>query len=293
MKILDLPRAKLYPPQHRCIYCDSTGSPLTLEHIIPYALQGDLELPEAVCTECQKPTWWAEQTCLHEMFLAARTHLDVRTRNPKARPTLLPMGVFDGSPGDSPPENMAQANFRWSELPIDAHPGAIILPIIPRASVLAPRSDDGNLVIQGMQTRILRPTPRAPDGQRHMVLQPFNPEAFARMLTKIAHGLAVAELGSATFAPLLPDFILRRRHDYAAVVGMTRFGRLKRGRLVHASLHLELGYIVARIQLFAQFGFAPYEIVVGRPVEVGPYLYSEIRPQDRCPAALPWMSTTS
>lgn len=269
-----LPRAKVYPPAGFCIYCGNTDPPLTLEHIVPYSLEGDLELPAASCPSCQKATWWAENTCIGEMFLAPRTHLRVRTRNPSRRPKTLPMGVYDTPPpGESPPIDMGSANFHWREMPIEDHPSTIILPQLPEAGIFSGKSYPGSMDVVGLQIHVLRPAPEPAPGESHGTFHPFTTEAFPRMLAKIAHGLAVAELGRDAFVPLLPDFILRRRRDYDNVMETTSFGRGTKDRLVYCSLLFDRGFIAVRIQIFAQFGFKPYQVIVGPPTAEG-YLYS-------------------
>lgn len=261
LKLLDLPKARRYEPQNACIYCGTTGQPLTLEHIIPYALEGDLELPAAVCQLCQKTTWWAENECLREMFLGARTHLRIRTRRKRQRPTTLPVGVFDGPP--ELPMDMRSSNFRWLELPVDQHPHAIMLPTLPHPGMLVDRVDGRGLTLTGTMMHLLRAPTHPGSGENHVVIQKLVPDAFARMLAKIGHGLAIAELGMNSLVPILPDFILRRRSDFSSVIGSSKFGRFGRTNLVEASLHLEQGFVVARIQLFAKFGFQAYEVVTG------------------------------
>jgi len=170
---------------------------------------------------------------------------------------------------------MQAANFRWKEIPTAEHAGAIALPILPPPGLLSGRKDPSDsLTIIGIQGQNLRSTPPAQHGEQTAVLQPFIPEAFCRMIAKIGHGMAVAELGTDAFIPLLPDYILRKRTDAGLVIGSASHGRVRRDRLVSASIHYARGFFVAHIQLFAQYGFNPYQAVIGTPVYPDRYLYS-------------------
>ncbi len=287
MLILTAPKAKTYDPSPCCIYCGTTDpeAPRSLEHIIPYALDGDLEYPDAVCPKCQKPTWWVEDTLLRGdegMFTAARIHLGVRTRNPKERPSSLQMGVTDPFVGGPP--NMEEVNFRWRRENISNHPGAIVLPILPPPGIYSNRMDPDLLVVpaENFQHRLLNDFPPSIFGERHMALTPIHVEAFPRLMAKMAHGLAVAELGFDAFEPLLPDYILRRRHDYARILGTAHAQIKPSDQLVTMALYRERGFFVARIQLFPQFNyFKPYTVVIGQPKDTDTHSISPQRKRDR------------
>lgn len=87
------------------------------------------------------------------------------------------------------------------------------------------------------------------------------------MLAKIAHSMAVAELGLAGFRPFLLDIIHGRAEDAHQFVG----GRLKaRPALPHRHEVLILGYeigettlVAAEVRLFADLGAPTYVVVVG------------------------------
>jgi hypothetical protein len=98
----------------------------------------------------------------------------------------------------------------------------------------------------------------------------FNATAFCRMLAKIAHGFASAELGLCNFEPLLPDLILGRTTKFHHLIGGP-------GRIADADtngghrLRLEVmrsavdgkHYHAVNIQLFAPLGAPEYYVLVG------------------------------
>jgi 5-methylcytosine-specific restriction endonuclease McrA len=188
MRIRDLPVARRYPAANRCIYCGSTEPPLTLEHIIPYALEGDLEFPQASCERCRIATSRAEQICLRAMLLGPRTQLGVRTRNPRNRPATLRIGEFDRSEDGSAPADMQAANFRWNDLPLAEHPTAVILPCMPEPGIFSGRTDAGDFPYVSLDTYPFQLPHPGPEGREQAVLVPFRPDAFAKMPWGRSHG---------------------------------------------------------------------------------------------------------
>ena len=75
-----------YGPVGHCIYCRSTDQ-LSNEHIVPPALNGNLELLKASCEECRKITSKFETRVLLGPMRVVRAIRNLRTRNPKKRPT--------------------------------------------------------------------------------------------------------------------------------------------------------------------------------------------------------------
>ena len=79
----------LYPRPGRCIYCGDDEAELFEEHIIPFALDGDLAIPEASCALCAQATSRAEGICFGNMFKSARVRFKTATR--RRRPKMLPV----------------------------------------------------------------------------------------------------------------------------------------------------------------------------------------------------------
>src|SRR5262245_45822408 len=71
-------RRHRYPPVGRCIYHDGGDrvGRLTLEHVIPEALGGMLELPDATCDACTKITGAMEGQNAGRLFRPIRRQLE-------------------------------------------------------------------------------------------------------------------------------------------------------------------------------------------------------------------------
>jgi hypothetical protein len=91
--------------------------------------------------------------------------------------------------------------------------------------------------------------------------------AFARLLAKVGHGVAVSGFGATGFTPYLRDLILGRTQEWAGVVGgeskiqppITGRHYVKLDGLVHAGRTL----LLCEIRLFAAFGSPTYLVVAG------------------------------
>jgi hypothetical protein len=91
---------------------------------------------------------------------------------------------------------------------------------------------------------------------------------FLRMLAKIAHGAAVAELGSDAFDPVLIDIILGRSSYCGHYVGSPWSWRTRKSETLHGvRLEIRNGWLVAFVQLFARYHAPWYYVVVGKPKE--------------------------
>src|SRR5579864_6376972 len=97
------PENHRYPPVGHCIYCGSFEGKLSSEHIIPFALSGNLILPRASCRACADKTKKIEELCTKErygMFFSIRARLGMKSRRGSTkRGTICTVVVGrDGTP---------------------------------------------------------------------------------------------------------------------------------------------------------------------------------------------------
>jgi hypothetical protein len=109
----------------------------------------------------------------------------------------------------------------------------------------------------------------APEGVR-MKFGTINILHFARMLAKIGHSYAVAELGLGGFRSLLTDIILGKSANAPDLVGGDGSGTpLPETELTLHDVYLQncerngIVYVLAAIRLFAFAGMPRYHVVVG------------------------------
>lgn len=98
-------------------------------------------------------------------------------------------------------------------------------------------------------------------------LSPGKPEAFCRMLAKIAHSYAEAELGRSLFTPILTKYIIGNPIDRLQWIGCydeipEPTAALHEIRIVQETIQ-ETNYLVIEIRLFACIGTPVHRILVG------------------------------
>jgi hypothetical protein len=239
----------------KCIYCGAARD-LTAEHIVPLALNGDFVLQEASCRKCAGITSAFENTLLHYSMVRARAVLGLRTRRKARRPKIAPMTL---DRGDGPVS---------LEIDLNDYPAMILLPILdPPRLGNAPSS----FRIGGVHTLVLRSfhevIPKL--GTSAVLVEPFKPLEFSRLLAKVGYGFAIAKFGLSTLTEVfVVKSILGDVDDLCNWVGEVG------GPLVNANpnnlhsitVNREEGQVVVYVRLFAMFGGPEYKVVVGRHI---------------------------
>ena len=257
----------------RCIYCGSTEPPLTREHVLPRGLGGNLSpeghtealvLQKATCGSCRKKTQKIEHDCLVPMMDPLRSRLGMKRKDRRSSKSTAFMEFPDGS------KETRLVN-------VDENLGAVAIPHFFDAGVLTGTRVKGNAPYD---VRGLMPLPVSPEllnkTTRVGVQITVNVISFAKMLAKIALGIAVMRLGPDGFHPLVQDFILcdpSEPVDYGYWVGGLRpeNGEPKTESLYSISLKCSRQapagiFHIVEIRLFAEFGGPTNYVVVGEPL---------------------------
>jgi hypothetical protein len=201
---------KRYHPIGRCIYGEGKEhrGKLTEEHIVPFGIAGDSTvLPASSCRSCAKITGKVEQRCLREMLGHFRIAIGSPTRRPKERPKNVEIKTGHFNKEATEVENVQTITIFPTEI--------IVLPMFtfPGAGLLESRSPAADVEFQ---LSLFRLENQLEDFSRKhgAILSPaLYPVEFVRMIAKIAHSYAVAELGPDGFRPYLLDLILGRIPD--------------------------------------------------------------------------------
>lgn len=258
-----LPSPTVYAPVGCCIYCGTTAGELTKEHIVPFGLGGNLILPKASCRDCATVTGGVEHFCLRPMLGPFRIRLALPTRRPEERPSALPIEFIrvDG--------RREQKTVGAQEVPLAcigfrlAAPG--LLRGLPPTETL-----EGELVVRHLEDETRKHL--SPEGQR-VKLGTINMLTFSRMLAKIGHSYAVANLGLGSFRPLLPDLILGKSSTAPYLVGGDASTQPPATEPVLHHVYLQncltrgVEYVLVAIRLFAFVGMPRYHVVVGETVK--------------------------
>ncbi len=253
---------RTYDPVDRCIYCGAeryaadSNRYLAEEHIIPFGLNGGLVLPRSSCRRCERVTGRDDSLVLKGALLGCRTILGLRTRNPKDRPKALPL--FDATTTPNRKVMVAIEDYPISILLLHLGPP----PALTGDVASAGRPTGTWCHFFRRDTAVLR----WKYGLKEFGTSSLDSWALSRVLAKIAHSYAVAELGLEGFSALLAEPIREQAdHIYNFVGGAQEY--------LPPSNHLhEIGfeptssehdYIVVRIRLFAFLGAPVYRVVVG------------------------------
>jgi hypothetical protein len=115
-------------------------------------------------------------------------------------------------------------------------------------------------------------------GKNGWVVGKFDAFSFARMLAKIGHSFAKAEMGAKTFAPIALDFMFGRTKNLSYIVGGSadidapssslHWLRLRD----HFDYSTKRRFLVSHIRLFACLGAPTYHVVVGETAWDSPTL---------------------
>lgn len=268
---IDPPR---YAAANRCIYCDAQvyssrpgdrEYPFGAEHIIAEGLGGNLEIPEASCRKCEDATGrFVEGDVLGRTLKALRVHLKLKKSGSGPAPKTLPIDA-----------TIEDERHNKMELPVEDYPVVFMMPVYPRPSFIADATS-GSRTMVGAKFVQLKYDQRT-------LFRKYRITGFAsphwdnlmltRMLAKIGHSLAAAELGLDKFKPLLCDLIRRGHFGAAKLVGGDPV--LSEGQPASVLHSVGLGYqrnagkiyVVAQIRLFAAHGGPVYLVVVGESLE--------------------------
>lgn len=247
-----------HDPVGRCIYCPRTMQ-LSKEHIIPSGLGGLEFLPKASCSKCAEKTGSDEQACLRSMLWDIRARLGMRSAyKHKDYPEKFPSHVI-GKDGQKlvhtiEPEHMPLA-FMLPKL----DPPGIVLGLKP--------SEEIEFHPWLWMEESMKGKWEALDGKGFFP-RPLQPLRFCRMLAKIAHAKAVAELKVDGFEHLLHRFIRRKNPHASYYVGCPAGPVPDAEPKTTHRLHLEeistsdgRTYLTANIRLFGMLGAPVYQVV--------------------------------
>ena len=255
--------AKLYQPLHRCAYCLSDME-LSTEHVISYGLGGELIFPKASCESCRQATSKVEDFILRKYLCA------LLSRNPAGRPNGYKLKLWkDGR--------------SWTQkVALSKHPGDVRFVMFDPPGRIAGRAVEQTThnirLVEGIIFPDAEGRLRAlgADGAEDKVA--VNAMKLARIIAKIGHAYAVAELGLDAFEETYVSHLVRAdASDWHYWIGSYDRGRVAQPATLHELKFLRRGQDLSTIvHLFVPYCVRDaYEVVVGR-----------LRPGFEIPAAL-------
>lgn len=256
-------KKRRYNPVGWCIYCGSAEGKLSDEHIIPLGLAGPWILPKASCQRCAKITSQVEQFCLRPMLGNFRLRMQFPTRHKKQRPDQLFLEFVD-----------AEGRKHFHPITADTLPLVCIGYRFHAPELLRGKQPsnqfEGALIARFVEQEIKQ---LAPSGKERLKFATVNDLTFSRMLAKIAHAYAMAELGAQAFRPLLPAIILGHSSQAPFLIGgdESPMSLEPQPSILH-HLYFQncrtggVFYTLVAVRLFACMGMPRYHVVVGETV---------------------------
>jgi hypothetical protein len=250
--------SKQYPQLGCCAYCSATTQ-LSKEHIIPFGLGGSLVFLESSCDDCRRATSRVEDFVLRRYLCALRSFLSLPSRKPNQRPDGYKLTLRRGS-------------REWTQkVTLAKHPGVIQFVMFDPPGRVAGRPRlQATFNVRLIEAKIF------PDAEHRLARLgadtavdrvTMNAMMLARMVAKIGHSFAVAELGLGVFEETYVRHLVQgEASDWNYWVG----GLDRRRAVAPAALH-ELKFLrrgddlSVIVHLFVPF--CPqhaYEVVVGR-----------------------------
>lgn len=249
-----------YPSKGACIYCGATDAPLKDEHIVPYSLGGQHVLRDASCGLCEDITKKFEERVARDLWGQARTSFNAPSRRKKQRSThietndtelershLIPAGEF---PGAFVFYKMGPCGLLRSLPPTEDISGSWELVVI----------DDEARRNRFFERHGYNPTHKF----RHV------PDAFGRMLSKIAYCQVLTALDLGDFNPLVLPYITGEKQNFSYLIG-SRDGVPEPNSGYRLSTCYSVGYddqmlLMAELRLYANTHAPTYDVIVGEVI---------------------------
>ena len=244
-----------------CMYCGSTATARTKEHVVPLALDGNIEVRRGSCEACQGKTQWFEGRVLRGELRNLRRASGFRSRSAHSRADArLPVTLVPHQGGISIDQSIDASDAPiLTSLPTFAAPGCTVerdgLGLVHTGWVTLHhgRDVDEFLAHSGAQEAHL-------DGGRH------HPVDLARMVAKIAYGYAftVGVLPILGGASNLADAFLHHPETIGYYVGTRPEPYLSYEGILHRlEFAFEDGWLNLYVQLFAGAAAPTYQVVLG------------------------------
>lgn len=269
MSVLPSQTSWVYPRVDQCIYCGSRER-LTDEHIFPYGLGGRWVIPNGSCSECARVTSAFEGVVQRTMLGPLRLMFGMPSRRKRERPKKLPLKVRV-TPG---------ADWTFMDVDQEVYPFLVLLPNLTLPDEITGFKRDGPRHAAA-KTYWIRGASLRNNFDEHchglaaelgvveiMPTATSDAESFFRMLAKIAHAYAVAELGSEAFKPFLIPMIqdgdTREAVQYVGGIAQTEGVSTALHQAWIAPYPADPSLLAVRVRLLACLGTPTYVVAVGR-----------------------------
>lgn len=251
---------KRYPPYEKCIYCDTLEG-LASEHIVPFGLGGNLELPKASCGRCATETSKIERAILRGELRPVRVFRALQSRRKhKDAPRSYPLVVIRNGIEET------------VDLPLGQYPILVHFPDFAPARLAVGNESKPGIDVTGIVTISFGADPasvlRGLGASSIKSYASTQPAQFARMIAKVAYSMAAAT-GALTLlkgpSPIR-EVILGSNTHIGDYVGTLTYPPEAHDGQLHRVIVLpdtKTGQLVADVQLFSDSSAPRYGVLLG------------------------------
>lgn len=246
-----------YPSKGACIYCGATGVRLNDEHVVPYALSGTHVLREASCATCEDMTKKFEQQVARDLWGDARTSFNQPTRRKRQRKSHIEM-----------PDPADQSRKRL--VPAGEYPAGFVFYKMGTCGFLQGLPETRDLSASWQLVMVDDDARRNAFIEKHGIPPVVSfrhvPDAFGRLLAKIAYCQVLTALDPGDFRPLVLPYITGEKKNLSYIVG-SKDGEPEPGdgyRLT--TLYGAYGdklILMVEVRLYANTHAPTYQVIVG------------------------------
>lgn len=249
-----------YPPYGKCIYCGEL-SDLRTEHIVPFGLSGNLELPESTCKSCADITSKVEMTILRGELWALRVFRELQSRR-----------KHGSAPKDFPIKIVRGGIEEQIRLPVNEYPILLHFPVFTAPRVLTSTDKKPGIEIRGVDTISFGQNPKdfllKHKAESINTTTAQDPIAFARMIAKIAYSMAAAtgDLELLKSPSPIPSVILGQETAIGHWVGTIDAPNTSHPGMLHRIVVVpdeERGMLIGDVQLFCDSFTPRYGVILG------------------------------
>lgn len=223
------------------------------------------------CMDCAKITSGIERIVLKNCLGDFRARTDAPTRRRRNRPRIRSIDLLRIDKETGNPVGIAAT----ITLPVEEFPRSFIMPNLPLPRLLFDFAQTNTASTRNspfydpeeMDAFFAKYVPKPFPGEGvALKLGDVNPNAFMRMVAKIAHAFAIGELGPDQFIPFLPDLILGRTQNLDDFIGCDSEAMLDVASITDLRLGCYVGkeeYVVVGFSLWPSTNAPHYIVVVG------------------------------
>ena len=255
-----------YPSKGACIYCGATNVPLKDEHVVPFSLGGKHVLRDASCATCEDMTKKFEQKVARDLWGDARTSFNAPTRRKKERKSHVEM---------SDPVEHSRKHL----MPAAEYPAGFVFYKMGACGFFRGLPETTDISASWQMVMIDDDARRNAFFKKHghhpLLRFRHVPEAFGRLLAKIAYCQILTALDLGDFRPLVLPYITGEKKNLSYVIGSKDAAPESNNGYRLTTLysdHAEKMVLMAEVRLYANTHAPIYQVVVGDvsgPEEVG------------------------